>query len=691
MKLIINNKKYNLKNYDQTTILQALSIKNIHVPRFCYHEKLKIAGNCRMCFIELPKSKKPILSCATAIQDGIELYTNTFVVNKAQESVLEFLLVNHPLDCPICDQAGECDLQELTKNFGSDRGRFAETKRSVEDIEVGSAIKTIMTRCIHCTRCIRFADEILKIPSLGTTGRGRDTEISTYVNRILESELSGNIVDLCPVGALTSKPYAFKARPWELKPKESIDILDAVGSSITLHTKSNQVMRVLPKPNDLVNEEWITDKSRFSFDALPLQRLTSPFIASKNYIKSKFSSTKWKHITKCISKSVAFFWKYAQFVTNIGALVDLAGALSIRYVGACMQSDNTEKINFTVDSRSTYFINKSMEYIENQKIYWFLGTNLDHDSPLLKIRVQKENGSKIFRLVGSYWNTIISNTKHPSSSIKSLLKLIKGASQTSNFFYNNKKFELFYKSNTQKINFRKNKISLIGSLFETKKRFSTLDFLNLSNLTQHNPVHNHSNSIHQYELGLTNSYLQSKSDLSNLSRLSKCLTLNLGDHSYEVKNNSLIDIFAGHHKSNLIDYNYSYILPSISHVEGKLIFIDNRGNPKYTNIAVGKLGVSKSFWSIVKKLMKSLGFNDLRKSVVSKFRYYKRFILKLVSDDPINFFIFNGEYVIHNDIFRKTIYIYYGTDLVSISSPNMAKFSVERSNWINSFHKTNNI
>ena len=250
------------------SVLQACEIAGFDVPRFCYHERLSVAGNCRMCLVEVEKAPKLAASCAMPLMPGMRIKTNSPAVRKAREGVLEFLLINHPLDCPICDQGGECDLQDQAMVYGSDRGRFREYKRAVEDKNCGPLVKTIMTRCIHCTRCVRFANEVAGIADLGTSGRGSQIEIGTYIEKLFKSEFSGNVIDLCPVGALTSKPYAFSARPWELKSFESIDTLDAVCSNIRIDTRGYEIIRVLPSLNEELNEEWLHDKSRFSFDGL---------------------------------------------------------------------------------------------------------------------------------------------------------------------------------------------------------------------------------------------------------------------------------------------------------------------------------------------------------------------------------------------------------------------------------------
>ena len=283
-KLIIDNKEHDVPN--GITLIQACGLAGIEIPRFCYHERLSIAGNCRMCLVEVAGMPKPVASCAMSVndlrpgRDGTPptIITNSPTVKKAREGVLEFLLINHPLDCPICDQGGECDLQDQTMAYGFDAGRFADNKRAVEDKYLGPLIETYMTRCIHCTRCIRFMTEVAGVEELGAIGRGEDMEITTYLEHGMMSELSGNVVDLCPVGALTSKPYAFMARPWELTKTQSIDVMDALGSNIRVDSRGREVMRVLPRVNDAINEEWISDKTRHVWDGLRVQRLDRPYL-----------------------------------------------------------------------------------------------------------------------------------------------------------------------------------------------------------------------------------------------------------------------------------------------------------------------------------------------------------------------------------------------------------------------------
>src|SRR5580700_2608862 len=261
-----------------TSVLQACEQLGIEVPRFCYHDKLSVPANCRMCLVEIEKTPKPVASCAMPCSDGMAVHTDTPMVHKARKGVMEMLLINHPLDCPICDQGGECDLQDQAMGYGMDHSRFAENKRAVKDKDLGPLVATSMNRCIHCTRCIRFISEVAGVPDLGATARGEHMEVGTYVEKALSSELSANIIDLCPVGALTSKPYAFTARSWELSKTDSIDVLDAVGTNIRVDTRGPEVLRILPRLNEDVNEEWLADKSRFSVDGLKRRRLDACWV-----------------------------------------------------------------------------------------------------------------------------------------------------------------------------------------------------------------------------------------------------------------------------------------------------------------------------------------------------------------------------------------------------------------------------
>ena len=287
-----------------TTVLQACEIAGKEIPRFCYHEKLSIAGNCRMCLVEMEKSPKPVASCAMPVAEGQVIYTNTQMVKKAREGVMEFLLINHPLDCPICDQGGECDLQDQSMKFGGGNSRYELNKRSVKEKYMGPLIKTQMNRCIHCTRCIRFSEELAGVPDLGAINRGENMEITTFLEKTINSELSANVIDLCPVGALTSRPYAFEARPWELTKTETIDVMDAVGSNIRVDTKGWEVKRVLPRTNEEINEEWISDKTRYACDGLLNNRIDSPYVRKNGKLIECSWDDAFVEISNQINKTV---------------------------------------------------------------------------------------------------------------------------------------------------------------------------------------------------------------------------------------------------------------------------------------------------------------------------------------------------------------------------------------------------
>ena len=371
-----------------TTVLQACELVGVEVPRFCYHERLSIAGNCRMCLVEMEKSPKPIASCAMPAADGMAIKTDTPMVHKARIGVMEFLLINHPLDCPICDQGGECDLQDQAMAYGYDRSRYAENKRAVEDKDLGPLVKTIMTRCIHCTRCIRFATEIAGVEELGATGRGEHMEVGTYVEKALSSELSGNIIDLCPVGALTSKPYAFMARPWELRKTESVDVMDAVGSSIRIDSRGSEVLRVLPRINEDVNEEWISDKTRFACDGLKRQRLDRPYVRRDG----KLQPASWREAFAVVASRLKTVTgaKIAAIVGDLAcaesmvALKDLMAALGSPHLD-CRQ----DGAKLDASTRVAYIFNSTIGGIDQADALLLIGTNPRWEAPVLNARIRK--------------------------------------------------------------------------------------------------------------------------------------------------------------------------------------------------------------------------------------------------------------------------------------------------------------
>ena len=383
------------------TVLQACEKAGAEIPRFCYHEKLSIAGNCRMCLVEIEKSPKPVASCAMPAADGMVIKTNTPKIEKSRKGVMEFLLANHQLDCPVCDQGGECDLQDQSMFYGIDKSRFKENKRAVPDKNMGPLIKTQMTRCIHCTRCVRFATEVAGVPELGAIGRGEDMQITTYLEQSVQSELSGNVIDLCPVGALTSKPYVFEARPWELKKTETIDVMDAVGSNIRVDTYDWEVKRVLPIINEDINEEWISDKTRYACDGLLNQRLDTPYIKYNN----KFEKASWNEVYSIIKSKVENADK-EKICGFVGDLTNME--TSFIFKEFLERTVNTKKYDFRskkrlIDNskRENYLFNSKINGIEEADLIVLIGTNPRFEATMLNARIRKafvNNRTKIVSL-----------------------------------------------------------------------------------------------------------------------------------------------------------------------------------------------------------------------------------------------------------------------------------------------------
>jgi len=398
-KIVIDDQEIEVEG--AMTLIQACEQAGVEIPRFCYHERLSIAGNCRMCLVEVVGGPpKPAASCAMQVRDlrpGPEgqppvVKTNSPMVKKAREGVMEFMLINHPLDCPICDQGGECDLQDQAMAYGISETRFTEGKRAVDDLNLGPLVSTAMTRCISCTRCVRFTTEVAGITQMGQTGRGEDAEITSYLNETLDSNLQGNIIDLCPVGALTSKPYAFTARPWELTKTESIDVMDALGSNIRVDTKGREVMRILPRNHDGVNEEWISDKTRFVWDGLRRQRLDVPYIRENG----KLRKASWGEALGAAAAAM----KGKKVAGLIGDLVPVEAAFGLKNLIEGLGGNvecRTDKARLPIDSRFGYVGNATIEDIDDAKFIQLIGTNPREEAPVLNARIRKAwlNGANI--------------------------------------------------------------------------------------------------------------------------------------------------------------------------------------------------------------------------------------------------------------------------------------------------------
>ena len=384
---------------DGSSVLQACEAAGKEVPRFCYHERLSVAGNCRMCLVEMERAPKPVASCAMPAGEGMVIKTDTPMVKKAREGVMEFMLINHPLDCPICDQGGECDLQDQAMGYGGDRSRYQETKRAVKNKHMGPLISTIMTRCIHCTRCVRFSTEVAGVNDMGAIGRGESMEITTYLEKALASELSGNVVDLCPVGALTNRPYAFNARPWELSHTETVDAMDAMGAAVRLDTRGNEVMRVLPRINDDINEEWISDKTRHAHDGLLRQRLDRPYLRKGD---GRLHEATWEEAFAAIKSKTSKAKK-------IGAIAgDQCDAETMFALKSLMQALGSSNLDCRQDGsvlggkgRGGYVFNSSFNGLEDTDFILLIGANPRHEAAVMNARIRRrwlDDGLEVARI-----------------------------------------------------------------------------------------------------------------------------------------------------------------------------------------------------------------------------------------------------------------------------------------------------
>jgi NADH-quinone oxidoreductase chain G len=599
IKVYINNIETTVSK--DITVLQACEQQNIHIPRFCYHEKLSIAGNCRMCLVEIEKSSKPMASCALPVMDGMKIYTDTPMVKKARESVMEFLLLNHPLDCPICDQGGECDLQDQSMSFGNDRGRYYEYKRAVEDKNCGPLVKTIMTRCIHCTRCVRFASEIAGVPDLGMTGRGNHSEIGFYVEKAIYSELSGNLIDLCPVGALTSKPYSFTARPWELDSIHSIDIFDGIGSNIRIDRRGADIMRILPISNDDINEDWLSDKARFSYDGLKNQRLTNPIVKKGN----GYESVDWSIALKEIAEKITI----SKTITGIiGSDIPAETIVAFKDFLNGLNSSNMlhEKHGMAIDSdlRPNYLSNTTLKNIEQADVCLLIGTNPRLEGPILNVRLRRgvvEN-NLIVAAIGSSLDLTFP-IEHLGSSTKTLYEISNEKHPFSKKLRNAKKPIIIVGSDVYQ---REDRDSIKQSILQLVKNMDLITTeWNGLNILHHSPSY-----VTALDLGFVpgpDSIF--KTSIRNLSKSDIVYLIHADDPEIlkHINKESFI-IYQGHHGdigASIADV----ILPSGSYVETNGIFINTEGRPQQSHPALIAPGQSKEGWEIIKALSDYIGID----------------------------------------------------------------------------------
>ena len=653
------------------TILQAAEEAGVEIPRFCYHDRLSVAGNCRMCLVELEKSPKPIASCAMPVGEGMVISTKSEKAVKARNGVMEFLLINHPLDCPICDQGGECDLQDQAMAFGFDKSRFNDNKRAVKDKYMGPIVATRMTRCIHCTRCVRFIEEVAGVAEIGATGRGEDMEITTFLEASINSELSGNVVDLCPVGALTNKPYEFTARSWELNKTETIDVHDAVGSNIRVDSRGREVMRVLPRLNELINEEWLGDKSRNSCDGLKYQRLDTPLV-KKNGVLEKVS---WAEAFNFIKENLLSL-KPKEIAAISGDLVDCESMMALKDLMGNLGVDNIDCRQdgsiIDVKQRSSYVFNSTIQGIEDSDCLLLIGTNPRKESPIINARIRKRllQGNYPIGLVGAKFD-LSYDYDHISDTPEIIAEIVSGK---------NKFFKILETS--------KKPMMILGmSVFNHPDSINIISSLNL--LSQktgivtpewngYNVLHTAAARVGGFDIGFvpgkngkaTNEIL----DAAKKEDIKFIYLLGADELDMKKLTNTFV-VYQGHHGdqgANIADV----ILPGCAYTEKDATYVNTEGRVQKANKAVAPPGEAKEDWKIIRALSEKIGYildydsiEELRNRLVKQNSIFKN-SNEIVVDD----FIFSGSYKTTSSLpFKYPINNYYQTDVISRASRTMAK------------------
>ncbi|MBS0185346.1 MAG: NADH-quinone oxidoreductase subunit G [Proteobacteria bacterium] len=664
------------------TVLDACRKANIEIPVFCYHSKLSIAGNCRMCLVEMEECSKPIASCAYPALEGMVIRTNTPLVEKARKGTLEFLLINHPLDCPICDQGGECDLQDITYAYGAVAGRFEENKRAVPNKNFGPFIKTEMTRCILCTRCIRFADEIAGVPELGIVGRGELSEISTGVEKAISSELSGNLIDVCPVGALTSKPYAFKSRSWELKKTESIDCLDAVGSNIRIDTLGSEVMRILPRLNDDINEEWISDKTRFFYDGLKYQRLDQTYVRQKGHL----TPVSWEEAFKRIEKELSVCSPFERGAI-VGSLVDVESAFALKELMLALKSPHMDCCEegarpFT-ELRSLYLFNTGISGIEEADACLLIGTNPRHEATLLNARLRKRylRGNFEVGMIGpqtdlTYPYTLIS--EDPSG----LEKLLADQTLWTKVFKKAKKPMLILGNGALK---RSDGKEIQSLALKIAQKYGALreDWLG------YNILHTAASRVGALDIGFIPqkegwSAEQMYQEAEN-GKL-KFLYLLGADEEYKrrLKTKNCFMVYQGHH-GDFAAQKADVILPGSAFTEKNATYVNTEGRVQCVSQALFPPGEAKQDWTIIRALSEhlrlKLDYNSLEELREKLFKGYpflrdqnqRNINLKEVVPALTAFLKNLPSQKLTSEAFEPFISNYYMTDPITRASPLMAR------------------
>ena len=661
LKLKVNN--IDVEVEEGLTVLQACEKAGVEIPRFCYHEKLSIAGNCRMCLVEMEKSPKPVASCAMPAAEGMNIKTNTPFVEKARKGVMEFLLANHPLDCPVCDQGGECDLQDQSMFYGVDKSRYKENKRSVPEKNMGPLIKTQMTRCIHCTRCVRFATEVAGVPELGAIGRGEDMQITTYLEQSMQSELSANVVDLCPVGALTSKPYVFEARPWELKKTETIDVMDAIGSNIRVDTYDWEVKRVLPIINEDINEEWISDKTRYACDGLLNQRLDTPFIK----YNGKFEKASWEEVYKIIKSKFENTSK-EKVCGFVGDLTNMeTGYIFKEFFDRTLDSQNYESRSdnrfIDIRKRENYLFNSTINGIEESDLIFLIGTNPRYEATILNARIRKSylnNNTKIISL------NDLGDLTYPYESLDGKTKTLKEV-----FDGNHEISKKIISANNPIIIIGESLLNLGSSqyFFNSIKNFLTQNKKISEEWNSFNILSCDASTVGNYDLGIIN---ESNNLLEDLQNHKFDIVYLMGQDNLNFEKKDEFIIYQGSHGDKGAEIA-DIILPGSAYTEQDGYFTNLEGKIQKAYKASYPPGDAKEDWQIINELAELMNnrklFNDKEELESSMLNYINLQKEKQINEEDKSNKIDENEF--KDEFLRVNVKDYYFSNAIARSSKTM--------------------
>ena len=653
------------------TILQAAEQAGVEIPRFCYHERLSIAGNCRMCLVDVEKSPKPVASCAMPVAEGMVVHTRSERANKARAGVMEFLLINHPLDCPICDQGGECDLQDQAMAYGADRGRFHENKRAVKDKDLGPLVATSMNRCIHCTRCVRFATEVAGVPELGAVGRGEGMEITNYLGQMLTSELSGNVVDLCPVGALTNKPYAFGGRPWELRKTESIDVMDAVGTNIRIDSREQKVMRVLPRIHEDVNEEWLADKSRQACDGLSNQRLDRPYVRKNG----KLAEATWPEAFAAITAKVRGL-PGAKLAAIAGDLCDAESMFALKELMFALGSTNIDcrQDGAALDavSRASYLFNSTIAGIEQADALLIIGSNPRTEAPILNARIRKRylTGGFPVGVVGPAVD-LTYKTQNLGNGADVLAQIASGAHAFAATLKNAKKPMLIIGQGALA---RADGAAILGAA----RQIADACGLVKDGWNGFNVLHTAAARVGGLDLGFVPGVggKDVRGILDGAAKGEIEVVYLLG--ADEIDSNKLgkaFVIYQGHHGDRGA-HRADVILPGAAYTEKDGLYVNTEGRVQAALRAVFPPGQAREDWTIIRALSESLGktlpFDNLAQ-LRARLRDAAPVFAKIDQIQPATWGAFGSASAVSATAFEYPVKNYYMTDPLSRASRTMAR------------------